>query len=88
MLRCRAAVAMVSASLRSFLFAWLLRNGLTNCTAINFATNPCDWQWRAQWCAPLHASIATTVPIGSCVNLATKAARCKSRRWRNGPPYF
>jgi len=41
-----------------------LRNGVTNCAAISLGASPCSRQRRAQWCAPLCAAMATTLPAG------------------------
>src|SRR3546814_1843388 len=85
MLPWRAAVAIASASLRSFFVVRLLRNGATNWAAISFGVNPYDWQYRAQCLAPLQASIATIVPTGICASQGARETRRKSLRCRLRP---
>lgn len=75
----RAGVAIASASLRSFLVLRRLRNGVTSCAVMMRGARPYSRHRRAQWCAPLQASMATTVRAGSCASQILNALRRRSR---------
>ncbi|MBX3688036.1 MAG: NADP-dependent isocitrate dehydrogenase [Dokdonella sp.] len=80
MLSCRTAVAFASASAASFFACGFLQNGRTNCAAVILGCKPYAIQRRAHWCAPPHASIATTVPAGTCASHSPNASRLNSCR--------